>query len=112
MTPIRSTKRRPQRSSDMIDRSGEPWIEVDVEKLAKLYFTSPRIHVDKIALALGRTTGAVQTEVSRLGMAQPGAKLRICLGEVCGGRRRFFSSAPGNRICQRCAKSEVYRCAS
>ncbi len=73
----------------MLDRSGEPWTEVDVEKLAKLYFTSPRIHVDKIALALGRTTGAVQAEVSRLGMAQPGAKLRICLGEVCGGRRRF-----------------------
>lgn len=96
----------------MFDRSGDSWSDADVEKLAALYFSSPRLPTHDIAAALGRTPKAVQTEASRLGMTQPGAKLRTCLGEVCGGRRKFFSSAPGQRICQRCRESEVYRCAS
>jgi len=95
----------------MLDRSGDAWSDADVERLAELYFTTPRVSTEKIAAALGRTPKAVQTEASRLGMTQPGAKLRICLGEGCNGLRRFFSAAPGNRICPRCAESEVYRCA-
>lgn len=94
----------------MFDRSGDSWSDADVEKLAALYFSSPRLPTHEIASALGRTPKAVQTEASRLGMTRPGAKLRVCLGEGCGGRRRFFSSAPGKRICPQCAESEVYRC--
>lgn len=96
----------------MLDRSGDAWSDDDVERLAELYFTTPRTSTETIAAALGRTTAAVQTEVSRLGMTQRGAKLRSCLGEGCYGRRLFFSSSLNNRICPRCRESEVYRCAS
>ena len=83
------------------------WSEADIERLAPLYFSVPKPPIEVIAETLGRTIPAVFTELSRLGMAQRGAKMRACM--PCS--RSFFSSWIGERICSFCKSSELMRCA-
>jgi hypothetical protein len=94
-------------------RDKEPWSDNDIETLADLYFVDPKKRsYDAMVEALGRTKSAIQSEISRRGMAQPGARMRACIGAECYGRRKFFSASAGHRICQRCSVTEIYRCAS
>jgi hypothetical protein len=86
---------------------GEPWTDADVDRLARRYFSDPKPPIDVIAEALGRTTPSVFTELSRLGMAKRGAKLRACM--PC--TRQFYSSWIGERICGFCKNSEIMGCA-
>jgi hypothetical protein len=80
-----------------------PWSDADIERLARLYFSDPKPPIEVMAKTLGRTTPSVFTELSRLGMAKRGAKMRPCL--PCS--RTFFSSWIGERICSLCKKSEL-----
>jgi hypothetical protein len=84
-----------------------PWSNADIERLAHLYFSDPKPPVEVIAETLGRTVPSVFTELSRLGVARRGAKLRACM--PCG--RSFFSAWIGERICSFCKSSELMRCA-
>ena len=84
-----------------------PWTDDDMQTLAKLYFSvsDPKKRpFDAMVAALGRSKAAIQSEISRRGMAARGAQLRICLGAECYGRRKFFSAAAGHRICPSCAE--------
>jgi hypothetical protein len=82
-------------SESVLFNQGAPWSDADIQKLAELYFSNPKKRpFDAVIAALGRTRGAIQSEISRRGMAAPGAKLRPCLGAECYGRR-LFSSEPG-----------------
>lgn len=83
------------------------WTPAQNERLASVYFTVPKPSIAEMADVMGRTPHAVWTQISRLGMAKPGAQLRRCM--PCG--KSFYSSWIGNRICSRCAESEVLRCA-
>ena len=97
----------------MIDRDKSAWSDDDIDRLAHLYFSDPEQRsIDVMVTALGRTKAAIQSEISRLGMAAHGAKLMMCLGDECSGRRKFFSAGIGHRICPRCSQAEIYRCAS
>jgi hypothetical protein len=87
------------------------WSETDVERLAELYFSVPKPSVEMIAVALGRSTKAIATELSRRGMSKQGAKLRPCLGSGCLGQKKFYSSGIGERICSSCKSTKVMRCA-
>ncbi len=84
------------------------WSGEDIKRLAELYFSQPKPPIEDMAFQLGRTPSAVFTELSRLGMAKPGVKLRSCM--PC--TRLFFSSWIGERICSYCKESEIMRCAS
>jgi hypothetical protein len=88
-------------------RSDTPWTDADIDRLASMYFATPKTPVEVMAARLGRTTNAIWTEVSRRGVSKPGAQIRTCL--PCD--RDFFSSWIGERICQFCKKSEMMRCA-
>lgn len=94
-----------------MSNQGTSWSDADIGRLADLYFSVPRPSIDEIASQLGRTKKAVWTEISRLGMSKPGAKLRACLGHVCDGRKRFFSSSINERICSFCKQTKRMRCA-
>ena len=83
------------------------WSDADVDRLAGLYFSVPKPPIEDMAAKLGRTTSAVFTEISRLGMAKPGAKIRKC--KPC--ERPFFSWGSGNWICDRCKQTDLVRCA-
>lgn len=85
-----------------------PWSDADITKLAELYFSVPKIAPADMAAQLGRSVKALQTEISRLGMARPGAKVRKCA--PC--KRPFYSWGSGNWICSRCKLSAEFRCAS
>lgn len=87
---------------------GSSWSDVEINRLADLYFSTPKPSIDAMAAALGRTKHAVWTEISRLGMAAPGAKMRTC--RPC--ERPFFSWGSGNWICNRCKSSGLLRYAS
>jgi hypothetical protein len=89
------------------ENGGEPWLEADIERLGRLYFSDPRPPIEVMAETLGRTVPSVFTELSRVGMAKPGAKLRGCM--PC--TRQFYSSWIGERICSFCKNSEIMRCA-
>jgi hypothetical protein len=89
------------------EKAGEPWLDDDIERLGRLYFSDPRPPIEEMAAALGRTTKSVFTELSRLGMAKRGVKMRACLPSS----RTFFSSWIGERICRFCKNSEIMRCA-
>jgi hypothetical protein len=91
----------------MRDEHQTPWSPALNEKLAQIYFQDPKPSITEMAAALGRTPHATWTQISRLGMATPGAKVRRCL--PCG--RSFYSSWIGNRICSWCAESDELRCA-
>lgn len=99
--------------------SGRAWTDEETEQLARLYFAAraaidawtpafrgqraPLLQIDRIAAALGRSTGGVSGQISRMGMANPGAQLRTCL--PCKGRgieKKFFSVGVGNRVCAGC----------
>jgi hypothetical protein len=90
------------------ENGGEPWTDADRDRLAIMYFTVPRMPIDEMAAALGRTTTSVFTEICRMGMSKPGARLRPCL--PCG-RKLFFSCQIGNRICRRCVRIHQRECA-
>jgi hypothetical protein len=91
----------------------KPWDDDEVDMLAGLYFVD---HDNRsyaaMVMTLGRSKKAIQTEISRRGMTQPGAKLRLCIGAECYGRRKFFSASPAQRICQRCRRLAIYKWAS
>jgi hypothetical protein len=89
------------------ENSKAPWSDDDVERLARLYFSVPKPPIEVIAENLGRTVPSVFTELSRVGMAKPGAQLRACM--PC--ERSFFSSWIGERICGFCKSSELMRSA-
>ena len=89
------------------EHAGEPWLEDDIERLGRLYFSDPRPPIEEMAAALGRSTKSVFTELCRVGMAKRGAKLRACM--PCS--RQFYSSWIGERICGFCKGSELMRCA-
>ncbi|MGM4916238.1 hypothetical protein [Tardiphaga sp. 813_E8_N1_3] len=89
------------------DHKGEGWTEQDDLLLASMYFSVARPSVAEMGVALGRTPKAIWTQVSRLGMAKPGAKRRPCM--TC--TRPFFSSHAGNRICVKCIKQNQLECA-
>jgi hypothetical protein len=91
----------------MLSNSGNSWSDADRERLALMYFASPKPSVEEMGMALGRTPKAIWTEVSHLGMAKAGAKQRPCM--TC--TRPFFSSHAGNRICMRCIKQNHLECA-
>lgn len=88
-------------------RTETVWDHASTIKLASLYFSTPKPSIEAMAAAIGRTPSATWNQISRLGMAVPGAKLRKCM--PCD--RAFFSSHIGNRICGRCADGELMRCA-
>ena len=88
-------------------KTERPWDDGDTVKLAGMYFSTPKPSIDEMSAAMGRTPNAVWQFITRIGMSAPGAKLRRCLPCNC----KFFSSHPGNRICSRCAGSELMRCA-
>lgn len=69
------------------------------------------LDLESIAIALGRSVGAVMGEVTRMGLARRNAQLRSCLGPLCQGQRQFFSDGPGNRMCTRCLDAAELRCA-
>lgn len=102
----------PMEAFEVTDRSGDAWSSDDVALLAALYFAKPRPPSGEIAIKLGRSVLAVQSEISRQGMARPGAKLRTCVGVGCCGERQFFSTDRANRICPRCSQDPIYRYAS
>ena len=87
--------------------SGKFWTDDKTIRLAELYFCVPKPSIDEMAAAVGHTRSATWNQISRLGMATPGAKLRRCM--PCD--RKFFSTHSGNRICSRCHGSELLRCA-
>ena len=84
-----------------------PWTDSDRDRLASLYFSVPKPPIEMIAENIGRTVPSVFTEICRMGMSRPGAKLRSCM--PCG--RRFFSGHIGNRICRRCVRIHQLECA-
>ena len=88
---------------------GTNWSESDVNRLATLYFSIPKPSIETMAADLGRTPMACFTEMSKLGLAKPGAKLRRCLGHGCQGQKSFFSSGIGERMCSFCKGSEIVR---
>ena len=88
-------------------RSETTWTDADISLLAEMYFTSPRTPTGIMADRLGRSIPSVWAEISRLGMSQPGAKLRTCL--PCN--REFFSTHIGNRICNWCVRVHQLECA-
>ncbi len=90
------------------ENGGEAWTDSDRDRLATMYFSVPKPSIDEMAAALGRTTKSVFSEICRMGMSRPGAKLRPCL--PCGGKL-FFSSHIGNRICRRCVRIHQLECA-
>ena len=90
-----------------MSRQGTSWSDADIERLASLYFSEPKPPIEVMATELGRSTKAVFTEISRLGMAKRGAEIRTCM--PCD--RSFFSSWIGERICSFCKGSELMRCA-
>ncbi|MBN9007116.1 MAG: hypothetical protein J0H40_17080 [Rhizobiales bacterium] len=94
------------------DNQGAPWTDADIERLALMYFSMPRPPHSVMAERMGRTVGAMQTVISRVGMSRPGAKLRACLGVGCQGQRKFFSAGINNRICGRCERDPVMGCAA
>ena len=57
-------------------RSETPWTDADISLLAEMYFAVPRPPTEVMADRLGRSTKAIWSGVSKLGMSQPGAKLR------------------------------------
>jgi hypothetical protein len=61
------------------ENSKAPWPDDNVERLARLYFSDPKPPIEVIAENLGRTVPSVFTELSRVGMAKLGAKLRACM---------------------------------
>ena len=108
-------------------REGAHWTWDQTEQLAQLYLAEVAKRANwrpsrpgerilpfpfaAIAAELGRTVSAVTDEIHRRGIASPGAKPRSCLGNLCQGRRLFYSAGPQNGICQRCGESEMMRCA-
>jgi hypothetical protein len=90
-----------------VDHNGEGWTEQQINLLASMYFSVPKTPIEEMAAALGRTPKATWTEISRRGMAKPGAKPRLCM--TC--RRSFFSGHIGNRICVKCTKQNQLECA-
>jgi hypothetical protein len=104
-----------------------PWDPQETDELAGLYAEAraaydawvpthrgerrPALGIEGIAAALGRSPSSVIAHISRTGMSDPNAKLRSCLGPVCAGRKSFFSSSPGHRLCHFCERSELMRCA-
>lgn len=86
---------------------GTAWTAEQTAKLAGLFFTDPKPSIGEMAATMGRTPYAVWTQIARLAMSTPGAKLRKCL--PCD--RPFYSSHIGNRMCQHCLESQGLRCA-
>ena len=74
----------------MLQNNGSAWSDEDVAKLASLSFSYPRPAIEVIAAKLGRSTSAIQTEMSKIGLTKRGAKLRPCLGVICAGKKQFF----------------------
>lgn len=87
---------------------GEPWSNPARVELADLWLRRPMLPVAEISRRIGRTTAALQTVVSRLGL--PGretipldalaairrtGRLRGCM--TC--QRQFFSTGPEHRLC-------------
>lgn len=91
----------------MADNDRMTWSDSDVTQLARLYFSTPKPSIDAMTAELGRTRHSVWTVISRLGMAQPGAKMRACMRY----ERPLLSSWNGQRICSFCKYSQLLRCA-
>lgn len=65
-------------------------------------------NIAQLATALGRGKGSISSRLQDLGMGSPPApaptaKARPCL--CCG--KRFNSTGPGNRLCQKCRHKDV-----
>jgi DNA-binding NarL/FixJ family response regulator len=95
--------------------NGRPWAaEEDAQLIAMVMQRLPH---SEIAPKLGRT---VKATMARMGVLNKGvgwkkyyqqkpaaqslAKMRRCLGHVCGGKE-FHSRGPGHRLCERCRGS-------
>lgn len=77
------------------------WSEADIDELTGLYAETGGA-VRAIAAQMGRSTTAIFTKASYLGLAVTGndVRLRRCLGDGCG--KMFMSPDKGVRICSRC----------
>jgi hypothetical protein len=78
-----------------------PWTDADEDVLTELYAETGG-DVRPIAARMGRTTTAIWTKCSYMGLAVTGndVRLRRCLGDGCG--KMFMSPDKGVRICSRC----------
>ncbi|WP_256805782.1 hypothetical protein [Bradyrhizobium sp. Bra64] len=72
-----------------------PWSEADIDELTDLYAETGS-NVRAIAAKMGRSTTAIWTKASYLGLAVTGndVKLRRCLGDGCG--KMFMSPDKGS----------------
>ena len=91
-------------SCDQPDRNGEGWTEEQIILLVRV----ERLSNAAAAVRMGRTESSAATAVSRYGARDPRPKLRPCLGDVCNGRKMFFSLLKGNRICTRRQRKNSY----
>lgn len=91
------------------------WTKDEFDVLVRLY-TEGRSTAD-IAVALGRTTQAVTTKGSRIGLygltreelQHPGVKVRTCLNPVA--LHPFVSPGIHTRTCSACKKTEIFQAA-
>lgn len=90
------------------------WTDSETAKLAELW--SRGDDIEQIAEALGRSVSAVQTKAGRMSLParrwptrqHSTARIRPCM--CCGNT--FFSTWIGNRICEPCKESDLYRSAA
>ncbi len=91
------------------------WAKEDVERLVRLHIDGKT--TGEIADELRRTTQAVATKGSRIGMysltqdelQQPGVKVRTCLNPEAP--HPFVSTGIHNRTCSNCKQTQIFQAA-
>ncbi|TAW65397.1 hypothetical protein ELI15_13975 [Rhizobium ruizarguesonis] len=91
------------------------WTKPDFEALVRLYIDGRT--TAEIARELGRTTQAVATKGSRIGLygltreelQEPGVAVRTCLNPVAP--HLFVSTGKFNRTCSSCKQTQIFQAA-
>ncbi len=91
------------------------WTEDEFDTLVKLY--TEGLSTAEIARELGRTTQAVATKGSRIGLfgltreelQEPGVAVRKCLNPVAP--HFFVSPGKWNRTCTNCKNTQIFQAA-
>lgn len=92
------------------------WTSEEINKLITLW--GDGLSNADLAIALGRQAGAISVKANRLGLGRkkdtvtadkrtsnPTGKIRDCMG--C--RKSFWSSGAGNRYCEGCKSTDLWR---